>query len=183
MPPAASATAADYRQTPEGPPWYQLIAGELVQEPSPNVAHQRISRDLGGVLDQHVKSHRLGEVLAAPMDVWLNDQNVFQPDILFVAAARLNLIRNDGIHGPPDMVVEILSPSSLRHDSIQKLAVYAKTGVREYWLVDPVSQEIAIYRFGELADRPVQRAVSGDSFQSPLFPGLAIYVGTIFRNR
>jgi len=116
------------------------------------------------------------------MDVWLNDQNVFQPDLLFVSASRSGLIRNDGIHGPPDLVVEIMSPSSVRHDSIQKLAIYAQTGVPEYWLIDPVRQEIAIYRFAELVDRPILRAARGDCVRSPLFPDLTIDVSAIFRN-
>lgn len=84
-----------------------------------------------------VRSGRLGEVLAAPFDVYLGKRNAFQPDLIFVSRDRLHLIKDKAMHGAPDLVVEIRSPSTCRYDREDKKLVYERNGVKEYWLVDP----------------------------------------------
>ena len=138
------ATVEDYKKLPEGAP-FELIEGNLVKEPSPEYLHQKVSMYLSSDMHQFVKSQDLGEVLAAPMDVYLDEENVFQPDILFIAKENLSLIEKDGIHGPPDIVIEILSPSNAYHDVSTKLRIYEKYGVTEYFIVDPSSKDVTRY--------------------------------------
>ena len=124
-------TYADYAKLPEGAP-YQLIDGELVLSPSPTIYHQRISMRLGRALSLFVEAHGLGEVLAAPMDVCLSETNTFQPDLLFVSNARASIVGGPYVEGAPDLVVEILSPSTAYYDLRKKKQVYAASGVGEY---------------------------------------------------
>jgi Uma2 family endonuclease len=182
MSPQTHLTAEDYRLTPEGPPWLQLIEGELVQEPSPNSSHQLVHADLYRILASQVWEQRLGLVIAAPMDVWLDNENVLQPDLLYVSRRRAGIVADDGVHGPPDLVVEILSPSSGSRDLIQKRRIYARSGVEEYWLVDPRSRQVTVFRFAETGESPIRIAAPGEQLASPLFPGFSIDVGSIFQS-
>jgi Uma2 family endonuclease len=171
---------ADYRATPDGPPWYQLIEGELVRDPSPSTNHQAISLAIALLLAGYARVRRSGRVYIAPLDVYLSDTNVFQPDVFFVSKERAAIMADDGIHGPPDLVVEILSPSSIRRDRVQKLRVYRAAGVKEFWLIDPVSKSIQIYSFGRDPVMPRHIVTAKESFTSPLFPGLTITAAEIF---
>jgi len=101
--------------------------------------------DLSSDLHQFVKAQRLGEVLVAPMDVYLDEENVFQPDILFVAKENHSLIEEDGVHGPPDIVIEILSPSNANHDLSTKMRIYEKYRVKEYFIIDTLSKNVTRY--------------------------------------
>ena len=96
-------------------------------------------------MHEFVKAQDLGEVLAAPMDVYPDEENIFQPDILFIAKENLSLIEMDGIHGPPDIVIEILSPSNAYNDFSTKLRIYEKYRVKEYFIVDPSSKDVTRY--------------------------------------
>ena len=138
------ATVEDFKKLPEGAP-FELIEGHLVKELSPEYLHQKVSMHLSSDLHQFVKAKDLGEVLAAPMDVYLDEENIFQPDILFIAKENLSLIEKDGLHGPPDIVVEILSPSNAYHDVSTKLRIYEKYGVKEYFIIDPPSKDVTRY--------------------------------------
>ena len=129
-------TYEDYRNLPEGAP-YQLIEGELILTPSPMPYHQEISRELGFRLLTFVKKNDLGHVFYAPLDVYFSERDVYQPDILFIEKDRRKIIGKTKIEGSPDIVMEILSPSTAYYDLRKKFRVYAKQGVREYWIVDP----------------------------------------------
>ena len=142
-------SCADLRALPEGPPHYQLIEGELLMSPSPNYSHQSLSLSLAAALYAHVSAHDLGVVLPAPMDVILADDLVVQPDLLFVAKSRRRIVREDGIHGAPDLCVEILSASSRELDTRFKRTAYARHGVTEYWIVDPDAKTLALHRLKE----------------------------------
>jgi Uma2 family endonuclease len=142
------ATVEDYMKLPEGAP-FELIEGNLVQEPSPEYGHQRASMSLSSDMHQFVRKNNLGEVLAAPMDVYLDEKNVYQPDILFIAKENLSRIERNGIHGAPDLVIEIISPSNSYKDFATKLHIYEKHGVREYFIVDPETKEVIAYRLSE----------------------------------
>ena len=172
-------TAQDYRAIPEGPPYYQLIEGELVQE-SPSLSHQMVGGELYRLIANHVRELGLGIVLIAPMDTWIDDENVFQPDVFFVSKARIPLLSEDGVHGAPDLVIEILSPSSAKRDAGQKRRIYADIGVIECWLVDPARLSVAVYRFADARDQPVQLASGRDVIQSLVLPGLKIRAEEIF---
>lgn len=180
VPQVAPFTVADFRELGEGPPYHQLIEGELFMSPSPNLYHQIISHNLGLILGNWVKEKSAGRILAAPMDVYLDDINVYQPDIVFVSDASRGLLKDDGVHGAPDLVVEILSPSTARLDK-RKRANFAKHGTREFWQIDPVLQQIQRFDFTRDQVKPVQLVDEGEIFETPLFPGLKIATAEIFR--
>lgn len=135
-------TYDDYRQLPDDGKLYQIIGGELYMAPAPTTIHQRISRKLLRFLDNHITQNNLGEVLYAPVDVVLSMTDVVQPDLIYVAKERLNIITKKNIVDAPDLVVEILSEHTETIDRQKKMALYEKHGVKEYWIVDPAEKTI-----------------------------------------
>lgn len=127
---------------------YELLNGELVKKSAPSVSHQRMVVDLVFKIKLFIQETNAGEVLCAPVDVYLDDENVPQPDIVFVSEKRLKIIdENEGIvMGAPDLVVEIISPSSLKRDRFDKKELYERFGVKEYWLVDPNNTTIEVHK-------------------------------------
>jgi Uma2 family endonuclease len=145
------ATVADYRKLPEGAK-YELVDGEIIQKehpgrPGPKIKHQALSTRLVIGLGRHIVENGLGLLLHAPADVYFDEENAFQPDFLFIAEARVEtLVREDGVYGAPDLVIEILSPSTAYYDLKSKFQVYEKYSVREYFIVDPQDDEVIGYR-------------------------------------
>lgn len=133
-----------YKLLPEGAP-YQLIEGELIMTPAPNPRHQIISANLFKKLFHFIDGLRLGIVLYSPIDVYLDDENALQPDMIFISNEKKEIIKNDGIYGAPDMVIEILSPATAHYDLRGKFRVYERSGVKEYWIVDPEIKSIEVY--------------------------------------
>lgn len=137
-------TYNDYKLLPEGK-HYEVIEGDLLVTPAPNVTHQRISRRLFVRLVEFVEWQGAGEVLSAPTDVILSEYNVVQPDLLFVAGNRLEIMDPEGgVRGAPDLVIEILSPGTASRDQVVKRKLYAQYGVREYWIVDPAAKSVEV---------------------------------------
>lgn len=114
----------------------QLINDNLVMSPAPTTPHARVQRKIFSILNNYVEQNRLGEVFFAPFDVFLDEKNAFQPDILFVSKDRTDIIERKGVVGAPNLVIEILSEDR-NYDLKKKKLVYEKTGVLEYWVVDP----------------------------------------------
>ena len=137
-------TLEDYERLPEGSP-YQLIGGELVMSPAPAPEHQRVSIRLAVKLFNYLMQKAKGEVLYAPIDVYLDEENAYQPDIVVVLEGSKARITQKGIEGAPDLVVEILSPSTAYYDLTEKKEVYERSGVKEYWIVDPKRKTFEIY--------------------------------------
>jgi Uma2 family endonuclease len=129
----------DYEALPDEPRC-ELIFGRFYLSPSPSILHQTVLFLLSRILDD-IAMETGGWVFVAPLDVHLADHSVVQPDILYVAAARREIL-HDRIEGAPDLLVEILSPGTARRDRVQKLALYAGSEVREYWLVDPIERHL-----------------------------------------
>lgn len=125
--------------------WYELIDGEIMKRKAPTPQHQRLVRRLTIAIDRYIVERSLGEVFTSPIDVFLDEVNQPQPDLVFVAVDQLSIITKNGIEGVPRLVVEIISPSSIVRDRITKKATYEQAGVAEYWLVDPQNGEIEIY--------------------------------------
>ena len=138
-------TAKDYFNLPEGSP-YQLIEGELIMTPSPLTEHQAILRNLGVLIANHVKKNKLGYVYYAPIDVYLDNKNAYQPDIIFISNENKDIIKKRGVDGPPDLVIEILSPSNEYYDIKIKKEGYEKSGVLEYLIADPETKSIEVFR-------------------------------------
>ena len=123
---------------------HELLDGEKVLVPAPNEDHQTISVRLTARMHVFVEEHDLGRVFHAPYDVVLTDTDVVQPDILFVSKDRYHIRTRANIQGAPDLIVEILSPSSARWDWGYKRELYARHGVREYWIVDPTNHLVTV---------------------------------------
>ena len=130
-----------FKSLPEGT-LAQLIENNLVMSPSPLDIQQKILNEINYHLLTFVKKHKLGEVRLAPYDVYLDRENVFQPDIIFIGKDRLHLIKENGLHGAPDLVIEILSPSTAKYDLGEKKDVYERCSVKEYWIVEPESKSV-----------------------------------------
>lgn len=173
-------TVEDYRAMPPGPPYYQLVEGELIVAPSPSSFHQEIAGNVFALLRQHVRKHRLGKVCIAPLDVYLSEANVFQPDVLFLANPIAPRWQIDGVHGAPDLVVEIVSPSNGPLELKRKRPLYAQHGVREEWLIEPTLQQIHRYDFAASVAKPVRVYDNDESFETPLLPGLIIHGAEVF---
>ena len=133
-----------YKSLPEGTP-VQLIENNIVMTPTPAYRHQEIQSDIIKALFLFLDKNPLGKLLVAPLDVYFNDENVLQPDIMFISNDKMDIIHNDGLHGSPDLIIEILSPSTAKYDLNQKKAVYECSGVKEYWIVDPENKEAQGY--------------------------------------
>jgi len=172
-------TYADYLKTPDDER-YELIEGELLMTPSPVMRHQRISRKMLIALDNHVTDNDLGEVFDAPSDVYLDNENVVQPDILFVSKERFDIISEKNIQGTPDLVIEIISESTAYRDLVQKKKLYARFGVKEYWIVIPEESSVDIFTLKDNAFVLHKSYGKEDILQSPLLKKLKIELKKIF---
>ena len=172
-------TYEDYLKTPEDKR-YELIEGELVMTPSPITIHQRISARLEFELRKFVIENDLGEVFYAPYDVYLDDENVFQPDILFVSKERLQIIGEKNIQGAPDLVIEIISENSAYRDMVQKKRIYAEFGVKEYWIVIPNEGIVDIYLLKGKEFQPLKTYHKDNVLESPCLKDLSIDLQGIF---
>lgn len=173
-------TYQDYRNTPDEIR-YELIDGELlVMEPAPGTSHQRVAVNLTVLLAPFARAHGLGQVLVAPTDVRLSDTSVVQPDLLFVSAARASIITERDVHGAPDLVIEIASPTTEQRDRNVKMELYARYGVAEYWLADPMAATIETHGLEDGRMVATGRYRRTDAFTTPLLPGLAIHLEEIF---
>jgi Uma2 family endonuclease len=172
-------TADEYRAMPESGPRYQLVDGELLpMTPAPSFRHQDLVGELFVRLRTFVQQHGLGKVAVAPVDVYLSDVDVFQPDVLYVSRERYDRIAQDGVRGAPDLVVEVLSPSTRHLDLGTKRVTYARHGVLELWVVDPQEQTLTVY---DLPKIPAHRTlIRGQMLTSPLLPGFALDIDALF---
>ena len=174
-------TYKDYLALPDDRQQYQILEGELVMTPAPFVSHQRISRRLFLQLNQFVERNKLGEVFYSPFDIVLSNTNVLQPDILFLSNEHKELLTEKNIQGAPDLVVEIISPSTAYYDLFDKKEIYQKFGVKEYWLVDPKKEWIEIYTLEEGSYQLHQRARKTGTVQSKLLNGFSVELIELFK--
>ena len=172
-------TYDDYLNTPEDKR-YELLDGELVALSSPEEFHQRVSILLGAKLVQFAVENRLGRVYHAPFDVVLSDLDVVQPDLIFVSNERADIITPANIQGAPDLVVEILSPSTAARDKTFKRSLYARHGITEYWMVDLTEKTIIVLRLGERGFEVVNTYGEGETLTSPTFQGFTLSLNDIF---
>lgn len=135
----------DYLQLPEDKR-YEIIDGDLFMVPSPNEDHQRVLANLFYIFSRYVRKNDTGIVYCAPFDILFSEEDIVQPDIIFVSNENKKIITKDNIKGAPDMLVEILSPSTSKRDIGIKKKLYARHGVREYWIINPEDKTIEILR-------------------------------------
>jgi len=139
-------TYDDLVQMPADGNRYEIIDGELFVTAAPMKKHQKLSYRLTRLVGGHVDAGRLGEGYFAPVDVRLATNGIVQPDLLFIRRERLHIYLPSGlVEGPPDLVVEILSPTTRSVDLTRKAALYAREGVPEYWIADPDAATLTVY--------------------------------------
>lgn len=165
---------------PEDGKRYEILTGDLYVTPAPTPRHQSISKEIEFYLMSCLEKKGMGKVFHAPIDVALADDTIVQPDILFIRTAKLYIIGERYIEGPPDLIIEILSPSTRRRDIRTKSALYAQFNVPHYWIVDPDLDCVELFQLQE------QRYVSTHTFTKPdilvsnAFVGLHIPLAEVF---
>ena len=175
-------TYEDYLAFPDDGRRHELVDGEHVVTPAPGARHQRVAGRLFLALGNFVERQGLGQVYFAPLDVIISDVDVVQPDILFVASDRVEIVRH-AVHGAPDLAAEMVSPSSRRTDEVTKLGLYDRAGVREYWVVDPEIEVVKVYRRTDGGGFPLVAELSGEDngvLVTPHLPGFAIELRKLF---
>jgi Uma2 family endonuclease len=123
----------------------ELIDGQIVSEPTPLYGHQKISLSIAAEIFIQLKRSNKGEIVTAPMDVFIGGDLVVQPDLLFITREKENIIRDGKIQGVPDVVFEIISPSNAFHDTKVKFDIYQQFGIKEYFIVYPDDKTVVKY--------------------------------------
>jgi Uma2 family endonuclease len=173
--PLAAYLAGDETTRPQ-----ELAYGILREPPAPGFEHQLVVGRTYQRLDRHVRRRRAGRVVASPIDVILDAERalVVQPDVVFVSTPRVDLCQ-ERIWGAPDLVVEVLSPGTRRHDESEKVSWFRQYGVRECWLVDPVAREIKVLDLPR-PDVPPRVFEGGEAVRSAVLPGLRVRPDDVF---
>ena len=174
-------TYKDYAKIPEEPGFrYEVIDGILIRDPSPSFHHQRVSRRLQRILEDYFhETDPQGEVFNAPLDLNLTVHTVVQPDLMYFPGNRP--ARNDPVDSVPELIVEILSPSTSRKDRVLKLNHYQSSGVPHYWILDPEGCFIEAYELRDEHYVSMVRSANG-IFSHPGFPGLSFDIDELFSN-
>ena len=159
---------------------YEIIEGELYEMPAPNAAHEVITMNLVQFVLSLVVWPLGGKILTSPVDLFLRAGNPVQPDLLVLLPDQLGMISERGIEGVPALLVEVLSPSNSRHDLVTKRALYARAGVREYWIVSPEAMIIEILTLDGEVYRTHARLAGDEPITSGLFPSIATSTSAIF---
>lgn len=180
--PLEKLTYQDYLEIPEEPGYrFEILDGMLIKEPSPNVMHQRVSRRLQRLLEDYFREvDSEGEIFNAPLDVTPLDYNVVQPDIFYVAGEQQLIVKDARIDGAPELVVEILSPSSHRKDRLQKMQIYQRAKVQHYWLVDPQERTLECFAWHDGVYALVASGMEDDVVEHPDFAGLSIALQSLW---
>ncbi|HFE65168.1 MAG TPA: Uma2 family endonuclease [Caldithrix sp.] len=159
---------------------YEIINGELIMTPSPLSVHQRILVELTSLFHVFVRGKNLGTVFCAPTDVVFSEKNIFQPDILFISKENQKIIKEKNIEGAPDLIVEILSPSTALNDLTIKKDVYQESGVKELWYVSPDEKSVVIYQNSEKGFKQLATGKGDEKVQSKLLEDFSVQLKELF---
>jgi len=170
---------ADYFALPDTNRLIELSEGALITPPHPTETHQRITLRLVLAFQSFVEAHDLGVIRFAPLPVRLWPGKIREPDILFVSRAHADRI-GEQFYGPPDLVVEVLSPGTRRTDRGVKMLEYARAGMSEYWLVDPDAHTIEIYTLDEGVYTLLGQSGAGQVARSQVLSGFEVSVDEVF---
>ncbi len=174
-------TYEQYRALPEDGKRYEVIAGELIMTAAPLIDHQRISRNLQFVLETYIRANNWGEMFNAPVELYLSEEDFVEPDLICVSRARHKIITDKNIKGAPDLIVEILSPSTTRYDRVLKMNTYARHQVPHYWIVDPAAHTLEAFELEKGNYRLVAAHAEDENFQPVLFPNLTISLAELWK--
>lgn len=178
-PPQGQWTEEDYFSLPDTHRLVELSEGEFIMPPHPTYSHQVAVGELYTALRAFVHQHDLGTVLLAPLPVRLWPGKIREPDILFISQEHSNHI-GEQVCGPPDLVVEVLSPATWRTDRREKMVEYARAGIQECWLVDPDERTVEVFTLREGAYVLLGKWGVGEIAHSKELPGFEITVDAIF---
>ena len=176
-------TYEDFLLFPDDGKRHELIDGEHYVTPSPNTRHQRISGRLHLLIGVWLKEHPIGHLFYAPFDVVFSNFDVVEPDLLYMSNERAaHILTEKHVTGAPDLVIEIGSPGTRKRDETLKRHLYERTGVTEYWVVDPDVEAIRVFRrSGEGFERPHELgAERGDTLTTPILPGFELALARVF---
>ena len=172
-------THKDLDDTPDDGKRYETIGGELIVSAAPLKEHQKLLYRSTRLVGDHVDERHLGEVYFAPVNVEFSEEDVVQPDLLLILTERLDIYRGNTVYGPPDIVLEIHSPSSRLRDRTDKFRLYERNKVPEYWQADPVSRTLTIDALN--ASGKYQRIEPVDGIlRSRVLPDLIVDVAALF---
>jgi Uma2 family endonuclease len=178
-------TYDDFVLLPDDGKRHEIIDGEHYVTPSPNVRHQVLVLRLAYELQHYCRSQpQAGQVFAAPLDVLLSPYDIVEPDVFVVTGDQAGILTEKNVQGPPALVIEVLSKSTRKRDAQTKRRLFERTGVREYWLVDPELDAVQVFRptaEGRLARVVELTAEDGDVLTTPLLPGCQIDLRELFR--
>ncbi|MTI96977.1 MAG: DNA-binding protein [Firmicutes bacterium] len=174
--PDKSYTYRDYLLLPEEQGFrFEILEGELIKDPSPSVIHQLVLNRLNSLMNSYFLVHDpQGLLLCAPMDTTFGQQTVVQPDLLYISSDRTDIVRKQRIVGPPDLVVEIISPGSKRKDRVCKLNIYLRAGVNHFWLVDPEEKTMECFALRDGNYALTASGLDSDLIKPPDFQDLTI---------
>jgi Uma2 family endonuclease len=179
-PPQGKWTYEDYRRLPDDGWRYEIIEGELYTSPAPDPIHQESGFELMALFRDFNKKHNMGKVYIAPIDVILPGlATPVQPDGLFIVKERLHIVKKARIEGAPDVIVEVLSPSNWLLDRREKFQAYAKGGVREYWIVNPLARTIELFVLRENRYELIGKYGDGETVRSEVLPGFEVKVDEV----
>lgn len=170
-------TADEYFARPETMSPEQLLDGKLVVSPAPNFANQIASRNLLNLIQKLIPN---GGVFYSPADIWLDERNVVQPDVFWLAEPSRCRLEQGRLYGPPDLIMEILCPSTARYDRTTKFALYERHGVPEYWIVDLDVRAVEVWSLQSGIYERRGNFLSGASFESPGLGGQTVETAPIF---
>jgi Uma2 family endonuclease len=175
-------TAEEYYQLPEYQEHdlIQLIDGEVIIGVAPIPRHQTIVGEILVLLTLYARQHG-GSAYPAPVEVYLDEYNIFEPDVLYLAPESRCVVEEKRLVGPPDLVAEVLSPSTAKHDREQKFRAYQTHGVGEYWIVDPANLYIEVWTLEAGAFVKLGTFAGSDTFDSPVLNGQAVAVSELLR--
>jgi Uma2 family endonuclease len=174
-------TYEDLLLLPEDGLRHEIIDGEHYVNASPVTKHQRVSMRLIVEISYYLREHPVGELFHAPLDIVFSRYDVVEPDLLYISNERREIITTKNIQGSPDLLVEILSESNRKYDEVTKRALYERTEVGEYWIVDPRRDAIQIFRRNAEGRYEIAANLSrNETLTSPLFPMLEIHLDEIF---
>ena len=172
-------TAAKYLRLPDDGKLYEVLNGELIMAAAPNLRHQEVAFNIAENLRAFVRAKKLGKVYIAPVDVVLGD-DLAEPDVVFISVERKAIMGKERITGAPDLVVEVLSLSTSERDLRYKWDLYARSGVREYWVVNPASETVEVLTLSKKAYKRHILAEGDEAVTSKVLEGLSLPVKQVF---
>ncbi len=175
-------TVDDYLLMPDNGKSLQLIDGDFIMAPSPNLKHQEVSRNIQEQFSEFLKKDSIGKILNAPMDYYIDNYNVVQPDLIYISKKKYRILFEKGVRNTPDLLIEIISKKTESTDRDLKRDLYWRVGVKEYWIVDINEESIEVYKYKSEGYRleKIYKKENNDKIMTELLKGLKIDLNKVF---